>query len=155
MYCQSCGAEIPEGSESCPGCGTKLENTTSELAPARPKLKWLPIGVAGIAGVALSFVTTFALAGSLSTWAAFGILIASYIIAGLIAGVWAGIRGAGHGIWAGIVVVAIFTVLTLALGTSEVSITSVLTSALLNLVLAILLGALGGALGARIRPAKA
>ena len=47
MYCQRCGAVIPEGSESCPNCGIELGITPSELAPARPKLRWLPIGAGG------------------------------------------------------------------------------------------------------------
>ncbi len=33
MICKKCGSEIAEGSLFCPGCGSKLDETTVEVAP--------------------------------------------------------------------------------------------------------------------------
>jgi len=57
-YCMSCGAELPEGTQFCTGCGTKVEQTPQQPMPiqALKKSKTKLIAIIAIIVVAIIVV---------------------------------------------------------------------------------------------------
>ena len=116
-------------------------------------LKWLPIVVAAIVGIALMFLLGFVL-NKVTLGSMLGIGAVSYLVTGLIAGAWAHWRGWAHGMFAGILVWfgnLIYSFVTgVAYGPAS-QVPGFFLGIFMAGVFAIGIGGLGGFVGDRIR----
>ena len=122
------------------------------------ELKWLPIVISAVIGIALMLLLGFiiplgtTLGGLLAITLGIGFL--SYFASGLIAGAWAGWRGPSHGLFAGLLIWfanLIYGFITgVAYGPASQGLSFIL-GILLSGIFAIAIGALGGFVGERIR----
>jgi hypothetical protein len=134
MFCSNCGVQLPDNSRFCSECGVEIGTMLppTPLAPAPPKalakpkveLKWGPILVSAIIGLALLEILSYTFITDemieemelfnllLVSW---GIAIPCYIICGAIAGTWAGFRGAAHGMRAAMIMAIISALINIIL----------------------------------------
>lgn len=164
MFCSNCGAELPEDSTDYSQCGAKVNGAPPSVPPApakaKPRLKWLPVVVGGVAiilvGMLLSFLVGVTLAGTNTVaFAAVSQIVwfFSIFVGGAIAGAMAGFRGALHGLLAGLlmtIIYIIFIICILTISESYFFAWNIL-SALISTAITLGLSALGGAFGRWLR----